>query len=153
MEPKTTKTHWSTYILSAVLAVISTAATAKTDLECLAKNIYHEARGEPMLGKLAVAQVTLNRAKYLKHSICRVVYYPDQFSWTKHNLRILDFDSWLEALQLAERVLKHGRALKNFPATHYHNHTVSPNWRHNMYRVSQIHNHKFYYDPSHSYPR
>lgn len=153
MEPKTTKTHWSSYILPAVLAVTSTAAMAKTDLECLAKNIYFEARGEPYLGKLAVAQVTLNRANHIKHSICRVVYHPHQFSWTMYNYKILDFDSWLESLQLAERILLRGRALKNFPATHYHNLTVEPGWQHGMLKVSKIHNHKFYYDPSHSYPR
>lgn len=32
------------------------------DVHCLAQNIYHEARGEPMVGKVAVAHVVLNRA-------------------------------------------------------------------------------------------
>ena len=32
-------------------------------LDCLAKNIYHEAAGEPFEGKVAVAQVTMNRAE------------------------------------------------------------------------------------------
>jgi len=31
-------------------------------LTCLAKNIYHEAASEPFEGKVAVAQVTINRA-------------------------------------------------------------------------------------------
>ena len=34
----------------------------KHDEECLAKNIYHEAGKEPFEGKVAVAQVTMNRA-------------------------------------------------------------------------------------------
>ena len=32
-----------------------------TERECLALNIYHEARGEPIVGQEAVAYVTINR--------------------------------------------------------------------------------------------
>ena len=40
-----------------------TAKQRELQLECLAKNIYYEAGGEPFEGKVAVAQVTLNRAE------------------------------------------------------------------------------------------
>ena len=45
------------------------------ELECLALNIYHEARGETPAGKLAVAHVTLNRVEHHKYpdTICGVV--------------------------------------------------------------------------------
>ena len=57
-------------------------------LECLAKNIYFESRNQPLIGKVAVAQVTLNRVKSDKFpgTICKVVEQTRskrscQFSW------------------------------------------------------------------------
>src|SRR5271167_713382 len=46
------------------------------DLECLAENVYFEARGEPLEGQYAVAEVTLNRtwAQNFPHTICEVVH-------------------------------------------------------------------------------
>ena len=43
-----------------------------------------ESAGEPYLGQLAVAQVTWNRYKVGQwgSTICSVVYWPYQFSWT-----------------------------------------------------------------------
>ena len=57
------------------------------ELQCLAKNIYHEARGENKLGKLAVAHVTLNRVHSDKFpdTVCGVVYQARYSRW------------WLEA--------------------------------------------------------
>ena len=51
---------------------------------CLALNIYHEARGERVEGQIAVAHVTMNRVNHEKwpSTICEVVYQPKQFSWT-----------------------------------------------------------------------
>ena len=48
----------------------------------LTLNVYHEARGEPEIGQLAVAHVTLNRAMEEHKSIAEVVREPYQFSWT-----------------------------------------------------------------------
>jgi N-acetylmuramoyl-L-alanine amidase len=56
-------------------------------VECLAKNIYFESRGEPRKGQLAVGFVTLNRVDSNKYpdSVCEVVYQKIrgrcQFSW------------------------------------------------------------------------
>ena len=51
---------------------------------CLAKNIFHEAGVEPKAGKIAVAQVTLNRLKagQWRKDVFKVVYSKAQFSWT-----------------------------------------------------------------------
>ena len=45
-----------------------------------AMNIYHEARGEPVKGQIAVGTVTMNRANWDVKEICPVVYAPKQFS-------------------------------------------------------------------------
>lgn len=46
------------------------------ELECLATNIYHEARGESLEGKIAVAHVTVNRVWHHRYpnTVCDVVY-------------------------------------------------------------------------------
>lgn len=130
------------------LALCAGFAHAKdTDLKCLAKNIYYEARGESLQGKLAVAQVTLNRQRdpRWQGSICKVVYQPWQFSWTHQYLQApQDLDQWIESLEIAHRVLQRGWALHRFPATHYHNQTVSPEWRLALKPVKKIGQHTFY---------
>ena len=63
--------------------------TELTELECLALNIYHEARGESLLGRKLVAQVTVNRVRHngFPDTVCGVVRQSKQFSWT-HDGRI-----------------------------------------------------------------
>lgn len=54
------------------------------ELDCLAKNIYHEARNDMMAGQFAVADVVLNRVhdKRYPNDICAVIYEgPVQESW------------------------------------------------------------------------
>lgn len=50
---------------------------------CLSSVIFHEARGEPLEGQIAVAQVVLNRVKDKRwpNKVCAVVKQPKQFSW------------------------------------------------------------------------
>lgn len=54
------------------------------EFHCLVKNVYHEAGIEPKEGKLAVAQVTINRLNEGRwgNDVCKVVYAKSQFSWT-----------------------------------------------------------------------
>lgn len=54
------------------------------ELQCLTRNVYHEARGESVRGKYAVMFATLERAldKNYPNSICGVVHQRHQFSWT-----------------------------------------------------------------------
>lgn len=117
----------------------------QSDLNCLIKNIYKEASGEPFKGKLAVGVVTLNRlfsGKY-GNTICKVVYYPGQFSWTKESGTKINKDKWQESLLAATMVLEDHKVLGEFNATHFHNKTVKPNW--GLKRIAVIGNHTFYF--------
>jgi len=51
-------------------------------VRCVAQAVYHEARGEPMKGQLAVADVVVNRARSGRwgSDVCDVVNAPYQFS-------------------------------------------------------------------------
>ena len=83
------------------------------DVFCLAKNIFHEARGEPTIGKYAVAQITLNRVESLKYpnNICSVVLDRYQFSWanqkSQHWTRPQG-QNWEESYRVALNVLENG---------------------------------------------
>src|SRR5438309_407628 len=59
-------------------------ALEQKNIECLARNIYFEARGEPAAGQYAVAEVTMNRkaSRFFPRSVCAVVYEKRAFSWT-----------------------------------------------------------------------
>lgn len=52
------------------------------DIKCIATAIYHEARGEPIMGQVAVAHVILNRVghPWYADNICGVVYQPHHFT-------------------------------------------------------------------------
>ena len=68
-----------------------TVAQLSKDLECLALNIYREGGYEPIEGRIAIAQVTMNRvvSSNFPNDVCGVVYQKNrvvtktvcQFSW------------------------------------------------------------------------
>jgi len=120
----------------------------KRDLDCLAKNIYFEARGEPVRGKIAVAQVTLNRVVHSSEfdkTICGVVYQKDQFSWTSdRKLTVKDRYQWEEAQHIARGILQGKLFLENFEALYFHANYVKPQWRVTKQYLKTIGKHVFY---------
>ena len=139
-------------LLALVLLSLNTRASSgsptKSDLYCLAENIYHESRGETIEGQVAVAKVTINRvnSKKFQKSICGVVYAPKQFSWTsRKNTQILEPMSWLTSLVIAQVVLlTHSSSKPSFTATHFHTRQVNPKWNRKKKKVAVIGNHIFY---------
>ena len=113
---------------------------------CLALNVYHEARGEPLEGREAVALVTRNRAEKYGTSICWETFRDGQFSWTNdaRNLRSLPTgDKWDEALYVARLVIG---GLQDFTggATYYHLIGIRPRWTRTMTKVGRYGAHVFY---------
>jgi spore germination cell wall hydrolase CwlJ-like protein len=129
---------------------ITTTKYSKEEFDCLARNIFYEAGVEDRAGKIAVAQVTLNRLRtgYWGNSICKVVYAPAQFSWTKVKRRAWLTNNgplWEESQQVATEVLQHGTRINILKTSlFYHADYVSPYWRDNSKRVTQIGRHIFY---------
>lgn len=129
------------------LAPVIPVEARYTDIECLARNIYHEARGEPLEGQIAVAQVTLNRVQSpgYHNSVCGVVYAHRQFSWTLDKRKqVRDAKAWRAALDVSRAVLTKAVALPEFAATHFHTKQVKPRWAKTKTRVAVIGNHIFY---------
>lgn len=124
-----------------------TVKATNAELLCLAKNIYYEARGEPMHGKIAVAQVTLNRVTHrteFQSSICGVVYAKHQFSWTMGPHHEPRGEAWREAQAVAKAVIIGTAHLPDFKALYFHNLTVKPQWNKTKELVARIGNHIFY---------
>jgi spore germination cell wall hydrolase CwlJ-like protein len=133
-----------------------TVAERERQLSCLAQNIYHEAGYEPFEGKVAVAQVTLNRAASgdFPSDICAVVYQKSviyskvicQFSWyceQPSRMRPINNAAFAESMAVAKKVLLEGfklDGLKN--AIYYHADYVNPQW--GKEKIAQIGRHIFY---------
>ena len=121
----------------------------RKDIACLAKNIYFEAATEPMLGKMAVAQVTINRVKngYWGDTVCDVVNAKDQFSWTSKDDHTIDKDSvaYKDSVSAAKKALSERRRLRVLRhALFYHADYVSPNWADRTQKIGKIGTHVFY---------
>ena len=122
------------------------------DLRCLTEAVYYEARGESEEGRLAVAQVVVNRTREpgYPHTICGVVYehHPGartcQFSFTCDGSMQRDVDrtAWSNAESVARRVL--GGETSGLAATHYHADYVQPFWSNAFSVVRRIGRHVFY---------
>lgn len=124
-------------------------------LDCLAMNIYKEAGRESFEGKVAVAQVTLNRVDNPKFpkDICNVVHQKNvimekvvcQFSWycDGHEKAKPNNNDYKESYQVAKKVLLEGFRIDGLKdALYYHAVYINPAWPH--IQVAKIGNHIFY---------
>lgn len=142
--------------LQPTVATEFTAEVRERQLNCLARNIYFEAGNEPFEGKVAVAQVTMNRANSgeFPGDICQVVYQKNviyqqvvcQFSWYCDRVavsRIIHPAIYTESMEVAKKVLLEGFRLPGLTAAlYYHADYVNPGWRRE--RITKIGRHIFY---------
>jgi N-acetylmuramoyl-L-alanine amidase len=123
----------------------------KKDLKCLAMNMYHEARGEHKIGKLAVGHVTLNRVKHEDYpkNICNVVHQRKQFSWYSDGKSDIPKDrkQWDTSLKLAATILLGETKDPTYGSTHFYNpKKARPYWRNKFRTTRQLGNHVFLKD-------
>ena len=135
-------------------------AEARTQVDCLAENIYYEAAHEPQEGKVAVALVTLNRlaSGNYGNDVCNVVKQKTsingnticQFSWvcqpylTIKSLTVNNNLVYNDIRNLAVYVLFNYDNMKDITqgATYYHADYVDPNW--GLPKTTKIGRHIFY---------
>ena len=134
---------------------ISAADRAK-QLDCLTRNIYWESATEPFEGKVAVAQVTINRVESGRFApdICGVVYQKNvvydkvicQFSWNcdgSSKTRPIYPAHWKESEEVAKKVLLEGFRLPSVKnALYFHADYVNPRW--GKPQVAKFGRHIFY---------
>ena len=127
------------------------------ELACLARNVYFEARGEPVAGQFAVAEVTMNRkaSRLFPRTVCEVVYQQTwdplrkrpvgAFSWTEFNsLPEPKGEEWLRAQRVAEAVYYNRYTPQLEGALYFHASYIRPDWAKQRKRVARIGRHVFY---------
>jgi spore germination cell wall hydrolase CwlJ-like protein len=145
-------------------------------IECLADNIYFEARNQSTDGMIAVGRVVINRLRDNRwpNTICGVVKdavyteswktrgTPDtidarmvpvknkcQFSWYCDGLpdEIRDTNAYSQAKSIASDIVLHNRWDGLVSgATHYHANYVNPSWSKRIHYIGRIDSHLFYYE-------
>lgn len=128
-----------------------------TEIDCLARNVYFEARNQTVLGQIAVASVVLNRVKSSKFpsTICGVVYqggenrrHRCQFSWycDGRTDRAYEVESWKEIYDFSLDLYKKKGFAKDITdgAVYYHATYVDPYWVQAVNYTITIDDHRFY---------
>jgi len=122
-------------------------------LKCLSDNIYYEARGEPVEGQIAVAQVTLNRLAQGRWggNVCEVVHYKHrgvcQFSWVCKPQQLPSGKQYQQSQLVAQRVAEYHYTdvqYKYKTALYFHSHKVQSHWHFKRIKLHQTGNHIFY---------
>ena len=163
-------------ITAGLLFVSSPVATITTDnptyssgehVQCLAMNMYHEARDQGTAGRLAVSAVVLNRVNddRFPNSVCEVVLQAQmkpswrtglpipirnkcQFSWycDGKSDEIKDEKTYQRILDFASLILHNDIRFIDITdgATHYHADYVKPDWAKTKTRTTEIGDHIFY---------
>ena len=133
-----------------------------TELACMATAIYFEARGEPMVGQVAVAQVIMSRVydERYPNTICEVVKQGYYYSWNPEipirdkcqfsfwcdgkPENIKDEDAYFWATEVAQAVMVGTLYDTTQGATHYHAYYVQPSWSKKFTQTVRINDHIFY---------
>ena len=143
--------------------------SAEEHVQCLAVNIYHEARDQGTAGKLAVSAVVLNRVndKRFPNTVCEVVLQAHMKKSWKTGLPIpirnkcqfsyycdgksekyKELDALLQVIDTSELILKGVMLEQTIGATHYHTWKVSPHWSRSptFVKLGRVGTHIFYLD-------
>ena len=136
---------------------VFTVRDDRVNLTCLALNVYFEARGEPVAGQYAVAEVTMNRVASARYpdTVCGVVHqknwdtlrkrYVSAFSWTELSPSPQpEGEEWDRAREIANEVYYRQRTPGLDDALLYHATHIKPSWARGRTPVARIGNHVFY---------
>lgn len=158
--PALTQAVLVAYAEKAFVPTAKKVKLADSERQCLAQAIYHEARGEPESGQMAVANVIINRAFSKKYpsTICGVVYqnadkgrYKCQFTFAcdGRSDEANERAAWNRSVRLAEAAFaafQQGERPDVIPGSvlYYHTTAVAPKWSNTFRRVASIGSHIFY---------
>ena len=128
------------------------ADSSKSDIYWMAMNIYYEAGNQPLIGKVAVGVVTLNRLhdKRFPKNIRDVVTQPSQFSWytIKSGTPPTNNEMWKESYRVAKLLLTKATGNDIISilegATHFHANNIRPDWVSTVTKIATIEDHTFY---------
>ncbi len=159
-QPSVTGDMLAAYVNSGYQPMDERIKAANAERDCLAKAIYHEARGETAKGQLAVANVIVNRARsgQFPDSLCGVIYqnankglYRCQFTFACDGINRATSErrAWAASQDLAREVyaeFAQGKEIGVVPDStlYYHTTAVAPSWSHTFNQVAVVDSHIFY---------
>ena len=139
------------------IAPVDRVADYHRAVDCLAAAVYYEAGQEGVDGKLAVAQVVLNRVRHPAYpkTVCGVVFEGSQrqtgcqFTFTCDGAmaRLPSAAGWAGAVAVAEAALNGMVSARVGAATHYHANYVAPYWAPRLTKLAEVGAHIFYRFP------
>lgn len=133
-------------VVIAVLAALNLPNLDRAQVYCLALNIYHEARSEPRLGQISVANVTLNRVGKPGRpgTVCGVVFERNQFTWTSRPPPISNPQAWRTAVEIAALTYAGRIPDQTGGALHFYDFKrVRPHWATKFRATRTVRNHRF----------
>ena len=133
--------------------IVSTMPVTKivnpAELRCMTENIYFEAGGESLIGKMAVGQVVLNRLKSPNYpkTVCGVVHQKNgetcMFSWLCEGPKeVKNSQNWQQSQEVAYKLLSQPTEDLTEGSTHFHGVSVNPKWK--LKPTVKIDGHQFY---------
>jgi len=123
----------------------------KKQIQCLADNIYYEARNQSKIGQIAVTNVVMNRVKdgRFPKTPCSVINQKRggicQFSWVCSSKQVKNTTSYKKAYEVAENVYINNERDVTNNALFYHATYVRPSWARKFRQTARIGSHIFYY--------
>ncbi|WP_298470792.1 cell wall hydrolase [uncultured Erythrobacter sp.] len=135
--------------LRELVGLVDQSDDMSEQMRCLAGAVYFEARGEPLDGQLAVANVVINRAddRRFPASYCGVVYQRAQFSFVKNGRmpRIKTSSAAWDRAKSIARIAHDGMWESQVgEAVYFHAKYVRPKWSYRKTRTATIDTHIFY---------
>lgn len=118
------------------------------DLDLLALTLYHEARGQPDSGLIAIGEVIFNRVRHpaWPDTVRGVIRQPAQFSFFKDmkDLTMYEYKQKRRVYRIASKLLSGDYApVVGEGAYHYYNpKKASPNWKHYRF-IANVSDHRF----------
>ena len=135
-------------ILTSITANAGFKNLTESEIKCLSKNAYHEARSDGVKGMQAVTWVVLNRTKHPSYpsTPCAVIYSPSQFSWTRNGTKaqVKEKDAYMQAERVVEGILSGKLRDNTNSSTHFHSTRIKPKWASRLSYTTTIGSHCFY---------
>jgi N-acetylmuramoyl-L-alanine amidase len=109
-----------------------------TPLLCLASAIFFEARGEPVSGMQAVANVIINRVEDERYpkTVCGLTDDPEDYTGHQDKL------AWVTSQEVAEEALQGN--LLGITSTHFHTVNIKVYWSKHYALDARVAGHYFY---------
>jgi N-acetylmuramoyl-L-alanine amidase len=133
--------------LSDLVRAYSSTQTPNRESECLAVTVYFEAKSEPLIGQLAVAETVINRSRSgrFPSSLCGVLMQRGQFSFVRggsYPAVARGGQQWKNAVAIARIAQEDLHDSSVGSALFFHARSVSPGWK--LRRIGSVGNHVFY---------